>query len=728
MKLRIPLVLGALFLSGVAAAQSAEFNGRFSHASSSAAVATDRIIVKWRADTTIATNPGEPRVAAVQSVPALSGMRVMGVGQIAPRLELLRLEQPLSNADLQQALDRLSADPSVEYAVPDRRRKPHLVPSDSLFAQQWYLQAAQPSAIRASTAWDTTTGSAGTVIAVLDTGVRFNHPDLGHAEQAGKLLAGYDFIAGESATSFLVANDGDGRDADPSDPGDWVSSADLQNAQFAGCDQSDSSWHGTRVAGIIGAATNNGIGIAGISWNAWILPVRVLGKCGGFDSDILAGMRWAAGLSVGGVPDNPHPANIINMSLGADGPCSQAYQDVITELAGRGVTVFVSAGNDGTFVDSPANCSGVMAVTGLRQVGSKVGFSSLGLDAGIGAPAGNCINTGVGQPCLFSIITTTDQGTTVPAGPTYTDQINFNVGTSFSAPIVAGAAGLMHAVNARLPPALVIARLKQSATPFPLTSDSVPAPPVCHVPVSSSDVQLAECICTTQTCGAGMLDAAAAVGAAQRPIAFIVAPASVAAGQMISLDGRMSAAACNRTLASFTWTVQTSSGPPPTISNPDQSVATVQAPTSGDFVLRFTVTDSQGAQDFADVTVTPASASTAAAAPLAGAACPVAITIPQTPTTPVTPSSPGGGHGGGGILLLDLLVLSASLLLRSRQSELPAAALFLVPDPDHQRLDIRLPQTLASPIEFLEVLYRANSYPMPGVVVDGDTLDFRLDA
>ncbi len=406
--------------------------------------------------------------------------------------------------------------------------------------------------------------------------------------------------------------------------------------------------------------------MAGISWNAWILPVRVLGKCGGFDSDILAGMRWAAGLSVGGVPDNPHPANLINMSLGADGPCSQAYQDVITELAGRGVTVFVSAGNDGTFVDSPANCSGVMAVIGLRHAGSKVGFSSLGLDAGIGAPAGNCVNTGVGQPCLFSIITATDQGTTVPTGPTYTDQINFNVGTSFSAPIVAGAAGLMHAVNARLPPALVIARLRESASPFPTTSDSVPAPPMCHVPASSADVQLAECICTTQTCGAGMLDAAAAVGAAQRPIAFVVAPASVTAGQMITLDGQTSAAACNRTLASFAWTVQSASGPPPTIGNSDQGIATVQAPVSGDFILRLTVTDSQGAQDFADVTVTPTSTSTASAAPLAGAACPTAITIPQTP---VTPSSPGGGgHGGGGILLLDLLVLGACLLRRSRQT------------------------------------------------------------
>ena len=566
-------------------------------------------------------------------------MRVMAVGQIAPRLELLRLEQSLSSC---QTCNRhwtgcLPIPPSSTQcptgdASPTWCRATHCLP------QQWYLQAVRPSAIRASTAWDTTTGSAGTVIAVLDTGVRFDHPDLGHAEQAGKLLAGYDFIAGESATSFLVANDGNGRDADPSDPGDWVSSADLQNAQFAGCDPSDSSWHGTRVAGIIGAppttewASPGSAGMPGFCRSACSANVA---------ASIPTSSPACAGrpaCHVGGVPDNPHPANIINMSLGADGPCSQAYQDVITELAGRGVTVFVSAGNDGTFVDSPANCSGVMAVTGLRQAGSKVGFSSLGLDAGIGAPAGNCVNTGVGQPCLFSIITTTDQGTTVPAGPTYTDQINFNVGTSFSAPIVAGSGG----ADARRQRTLA-AGARDRATEavrdaISYHSDSVPAPPVCHVPVSSSDVQLAECICTTQTCGAGMLDAAAAVGAAQRPIAFIVAPASVAAGQMISLDGRTSAAACNRTLASFAWTVQTSSGPPPTISNPDQSVATVQAPTSGDFVLRFTVTDSQGAQDFADVTVTPASASTAAAAPLAGAACPVAITIPQTPTIPARPA------------------------------------------------------------------------------------------
>ena len=426
--LKILLLLPALVLSGTAAAQSAEYNGKFLRAAANASLPTDRIIVKWRATATIASATGAPHTAALQSVPALSGVQVRSTAQIGPRLELLRLQQPMTVADLQQTLARLSSDPAVEYAVPDRRRLPHAVPSDSLFTGQWYLQAAQISAIRASTAWDTTMGSAGTVIAVLDTGVRFDHPDLGHAEQGGRLLPGYDFVDGESATSFLVANDGNGRDPDPSDPGDWVDASDQQNSLFAICEATASSWHGTRVSGIIGAHTNNGIGVAGIDWNAWILPVRVLGKCGGYDSDILAGMRWAAGLAVSGAPTNPYPANIINMSLGADGACTAAYADVIGELAGRGVAVIASAGNDGTLVDSPANCFGVLAVTGLRHAGTKVGYSSLGLDAGIGVPAGNCVNVGAGQPCLFSIDTTIDTGTTTPAGPSYTDQINFNVG------------------------------------------------------------------------------------------------------------------------------------------------------------------------------------------------------------------------------------------------------------------------------------------------------------
>ena len=202
-----------------------------------------------------------------------------------------------------EALQRLRADPEVEYAVLDQRRYPHATnPNDPLFAGQWYLKSTEVSAVNAIDAWDHGQGSTGVVIAVLDTGVLYDHPDLGRGDNGGKLLPGFDFVSGTAQ-----ANDGDGRDADPSDPGDWINDTDKTNAAFTGCDVSGSSWHGTRVAGMIGALTNNAAGVAGLDWNSFLLPVRVLGKCGGIDSDILAGMRWAAGLHVDGVPDNPDP-------------------------------------------------------------------------------------------------------------------------------------------------------------------------------------------------------------------------------------------------------------------------------------------------------------------------------------------------------------------------------------------------------------------------------------
>jgi subtilisin family serine protease len=122
----------------------------------------------------------------------------------------------------------------------------------------------------------------------------------------------------------------------------------------------------------------------------------------------------------------------------------------------------VSAGNEGGPVDAPANCAGVAGVGGLRQVGTKVGFSSLGPEIALSAPAGNCVNT-AGGPCVFSIETTSNTGTTVPGASTYTDQTNFNVGTSFSAPIVSGIAGLMLAVNGNLRAEQLIARLQLGA-------------------------------------------------------------------------------------------------------------------------------------------------------------------------------------------------------------------------------------------------------------------------
>ena len=194
-----------------------------------------------------------------------------------------------------EQLVRILADDTVEYATLDRRRYPHAVPNDPLYTGQWYLQVSvtTPASINAEQAWSRSTGSDGVVIADIDTGVRYDHPDLGRAEDGGRLLPGYDFI-----TDARVANDGDGRDADPTDTGDFLTSADVATDFFKNCGgTSNSSWHGTRTAGIIGARTNNAEGIAGATWSPWIVPVRVLGKCGGFDSDILDAMLWAAGFT-----------------------------------------------------------------------------------------------------------------------------------------------------------------------------------------------------------------------------------------------------------------------------------------------------------------------------------------------------------------------------------------------------------------------------------------------
>ena len=316
------LIAAAGALCAGVTAWSAEHNPVSSHGTAAAVADTQRVIVKMRGT----LQAPSPRVAALV---ARSGLSLRAMRPLFGNMHVLHIDPPgtagsTAAASITATLARLRADPEVEFAEEDQRRFPHAVPNDSLYQDQWYMMksATTPSAVDAQTAWDTTTGSTmagatnslstGVVIADLDTGIRFDHPDLLWAGGGGRLLPGYDFI-----TDVATANDGDGPDADPSDPGDWVSAADAQQAPFkgrscipSGQDHVDSSWHGTRTAGIIGALTNNGAGIAGMTWSGWILPVRVLGKCGGFDSDILAGMMWAAGGHIAGVPDNPYPARI----------------------------------------------------------------------------------------------------------------------------------------------------------------------------------------------------------------------------------------------------------------------------------------------------------------------------------------------------------------------------------------------------------------------------------
>ena len=547
-------------------------------------------------------------------------------------MHVVFLEKTLYGADVATTLDKLRADPAVAFADVDARRYPHALPNDPLFVPtatasgQWYMltpSTATPTSDAAATdavsAWGITLGSSGTVIADIDSGIRFDHPDLLRAGFGGRLLPGYDFVGQDLNSSnsaplgtYLVANDGDGWDPDPSDPGDWIDSTDLMNTAVfpsKNCSVENSSWHGTRVMGVLGALTNNDVGIAGMTWNPYLLPVRALGKCGGLDSDIIAGIMWSVGMTVfdesgNPVPANPYPADIINLSLGGTGgSCPSDYASLVTQLAGMGVLVVASAGNESGPVDIPGNCPGVLAVAGLRNVGTKVGYSSLGPEVGIGAPAGNCVNTTAGAPCLRSIDTTVNEGLTVPGASGYTDQTNSNLGTSFSAPIVSGIAALMRAANANLTPPQLIARIKASATPYPQPVTTPPTPQCVNGSTSS-----VECACTTTTCGAGMVNAFKAVKAALNPIAAVKIPAGFTSGSG-TFDAGGSAPACNATIATYAWS---KSGA--VVINSGMTSAQVNVTANGAGTLTLVVTDSAGNTDTAMVNISAGGAGTAAPA------------------------------------------------------------------------------------------------------------------
>lgn len=653
---RLPWITTVLMAVLICAPAWAQDNAR-PGAGSVAGAPIERFIVKLRA----AQQPAvETDVhARLGALAARHHLALQDTRHIASSLHLMRVSSELGETRA-QTLARLRADPEVEFADPDERRHALAEPDDTLFNGQWYLQDGQPAAINAVGAWDITTGVPGVVIADLDTGVRFDHPDLRNTA-ANRLLPGYDMISDP-----LIANDGDGRDPDASDPGDWVSAADLKNSVLATCTVAKSSWHGTRVAGILGAITNNQTGVAGLTWQGWVEPVRVLGKCGGYDSDILAAMAWAAGMPVDGVPDNPYPAQIVNMSLGSVGTCPASYQQMVSELKNSGVLVVVSAGNEGGPVDSPANCPGAVGVAGLRQVGTKVGFSSLGPEVTLSAPGGNCVNSGI--PCLFSIETTTNTGTTVPETNTYTDETNFNIGTSFSAPIVSGIAGLMLAANGNLTPAQLLSRLQAGAQPFPVSSD--PNVPMCHIPTGADDLQTSECSCTTTTCGAGMANANGAVLQALRPIAAVAVPAAVRAGGTVTLDGSGSAAACNANIVSYQWTFVQPAAYPPAIQNANGARASIIAPSgTADYLLTLTVTDDQGRTDSASVAVSATRAVSGASANAGDHACLAAVSydVGAPPSTGQGGGASGGGGGGGGSLdPLTLLMLASGLQALAR--------------------------------------------------------------
>jgi len=364
----------------------------------------------------------------------------------------------------------------IESIEPDYRLFPTFTPNDPRYADQWHYQTSTTTnyGMNLPAVWDVVTGSASLVIAVIDTGILFNHPDL-----AGRTVPGYDFIS-----RVANANDGDARDANASDPGDWVTSAENASGPLKGCGASDSSWHGSHVAGTIGASSDNGVGVSGVNWRSKILPIRALGKCGGSLADIVAGMRWAAGIPVDGVPNNPNPARVLNLSLGGPSACSATYQAAVNEVVSRGVVVVVAAGNENTNASTsqPGNCNNVITVGSTRKNGTRAPYSNFGPEVDISAPGGSTSPSDEG-----GILSTIDSGDTSPVGPIYA----YYQGTSMATPNVAGVISLMLSVQPLLQPAQVLQILQTSVNPFPAASD-----------------------CSSKGCGTGVLDALKAVNAA----------------------------------------------------------------------------------------------------------------------------------------------------------------------------------------------------------------------
>jgi serine protease len=426
---------------------------------------TDRMIVKYRsharADTVDATTLGSFETAATAAQARVRHLRRTGSGS-----HIIKLTRRLTLAHMHKlAAEIRNSDPNIEYAEPDRIMTVQFVPNDPSYALQWnYGEPA--GGLNLPAAWDLSIGS-GITVAVVDTGYR-PHPDL-----AANLVAGYDFI-----TSAAVGNDGGGRDGSALDPGDGV---DVDECG-AGMRALNSSWHGTHVAGTIAAVTNNGVGGAGVAPGAKVQPVRALGKCGGFTSDIADAIIWASGGSVPGVPANPSPARVINLSLGGAGACDLTTQLAIDSARSQNAVVVVAAGNAnadaGNF--SPANCNGVISVGAVGRGGARAYYSNYGASVDVSAPGGDMH----ADPAGGGIYSTFNAGTREPGADAYA----YDQGTSMAAPHVSGVVALMLARNPALTPDAVEAALKASTRPLP-------------VPCSLG-------------CGSGIVDARAAVQAA----------------------------------------------------------------------------------------------------------------------------------------------------------------------------------------------------------------------
>lgn len=563
-------------------------------------------------------------------------------------------------------MQRLQSDPSVQSVALDRRIRVRAQSSIvgllnaldlSHQSRSWNLQdkVTQPASANVFPLFVNHHGTSPTVVAVLDTAVRFDHPML-----LGHLLPGYDFVSDAFNGNDGQATGGSDRDSDPTDTGDGVSATDLLSDPGCGS-VSSSSWHGTFTAGMLAGNPIASEGVFPINWNAVVEPIRVLGKCGGYTTDLADAIRWAAGLPVNGVPTNPNPAKVINLSLGASGACVNAIEgQAVADAKNAGAIVVVATGNNGGSVDTPANCPGALAVAATDQEGLKASYSNFGSPVALTAPGGDS---------AYPMWGAGNTGITGPLTNTYSAKI----GTSFAAPQVSAALAIAHSLQPTLSGDQLVSNLLASTRPFLNVSG--------YSACSTSSVGTF-CNCTSATCGAGMLDVDQFIRrVSAQPLVNLFSNAGtvIAPGQsqQFSAQGSLNGQGVAVSNASFSISnVQKSD---PAALDPRLSVSgldvTVTAPQG---VQAFNLTATLGDGSSATAPITVANAGSTTPTLLAGLLSPllnntdaislVGATVGSNPavgessTTGGTNGSSGGG-GGGGSLPGPLGIMGLGLLL-----------------------------------------------------------------
>ncbi|MFC7519418.1 S8 family peptidase [Xanthomonas populi] len=535
------MVLGA---SGTLAAAPQLLVKEPTQAASAGDAFSRRLIVRYK-DNTAAASDRAVKLGAVQAAVgrvnasssgaanSAAAVKAIYVRKLGIGSDLIKLSSALTAAQLDKVVVELKSDPSVAAVQIDRMLRPveihktlaatdvtpQLVPNDPLYTQyQWHLRHPN-GGINAPAAWDLSQG-AGVVVAVLDTGILPGHPDV-----AVNLLQGYDFIT----DAEISRRPTDARVPGALDYGDWQ---EADNLCYIGSVAQESSWHGTHVTGTVAEATNNGIGMTGVAPKATVLPVRVLGRCGGYTSDIADAIVWASGGAVDGVPANTNPAEVINMSIRGGGPCDAATQLAINGAVSRGTTVVVAAGNGGEDAanHSPASSNNTITVGVTRINGGITDYSNYGSKVDLSGPGGGGSVDGSPGGYIWQAGYT---GATTPTSGTYT--YKGLDGTSMASPHVAGVVALVQSAaiglgDGPLTPAAVETLLKQTSRRFSVT------------PPASTPI------------GSGIVDATAALEAVLvepcDPATESCAPTAIALTNKAPLAG-LSGAAGSSTLYSF---------------------------------------------------------------------------------------------------------------------------------------------------------------------------------